>query len=169
MEPPSDYERHYTTIELSRSSPDHLSYTMANPETVSMVAEEDSAQQDPTQPFNPEPKLHRRGSDIDETWTWEIASAILSLAGIAVIIWFLVYIHEKPYANWQYTVSPNTVISIISAITKAALLSAVSACLGQLKWRLYKKSRPTSLEQIQTVDEASRGSWGSLKVFWGVV
>lgn len=167
---PRDDGQHHTTIEPSRSSSDHLSpYTVANPEAASMVAEEDSAQHDSTHPFTSKEKPHRRESDLDETWIWEIAGAVLSLVGIGVLIWFLIYIHEKPYANWQYTVAPNTVISIISAITKAALLSVVSACLGQLKWRLYRKSRSAPLEHIQTVDEASRGSWGSLKVFWGVV
>ncbi|PLB49189.1 hypothetical protein P170DRAFT_177262 [Aspergillus steynii IBT 23096] len=167
MSSPSDDERHYTTIDPSRLSSDHLSphTAVVHPETASMVAEEDPAQRDPTRPFiSLKSKPHRGRFDLDDSWTWEIGSAVLSVVGIALLIGFLISIHGKPYANWQYTASPNTIIAIIAAITKAALLSAVSACLGQLKWRLYERSSSAPLEYLQTIDEASRGSWGALKV-----
>ncbi|KAJ5116235.1 hypothetical protein N7456_000583 [Penicillium angulare] len=133
MIPLSDDERDHTTIDLSRSSSDHLSpYTaVVYPETPSMVAEEDPAQQDPA---------------------LEIKS-----------------FKSKPRRCGPKSTSPNTIISIISAVTKAALLNAVSACLGQLKWRLYERSSSAPLEYIQTIDEASRGSWGSLKLLSRVV
>ncbi|KAJ5518091.1 hypothetical protein N7453_000513 [Penicillium expansum] len=167
MSSPSDDERHQTTIDPSRLSSDHLSPSTAvvHPETASMVAEEDPAQRDPTRSFKSlKSKPHRCGFDLGNSWTWEIGSAGLSVVGIALLIGFLISIHGKPYANWQYTASPNTIISIIAAITKAALLNAVSACLGQLKWRLYDRSSSAPLEYMQTIDEASRGLWGALKV-----
>ncbi|KAJ5930872.1 hypothetical protein N7466_006365 [Penicillium verhagenii] len=174
MSPLSDDERHYaaTSIELSRSSSDHLSpYTaVAHPGTPSKVAEEDLAQQDPAQPFKSSNSKSRTcGVDLGGSWTWEISSAVLSVIGIALLVVFLISIHGKPYAEWQYTASPNTIISIISVIIKAALLNIVSACLGQLKWRLYKRSNCAPLEYMQAIDEASRGSWGSLKILSRVV
>ncbi|QMW42857.1 hypothetical protein G4B11_006227 [Aspergillus flavus] len=51
-------------------------------------------------------------------------------------------------------------------ITKAALLVPITACLGQLKWNLYRRSAP--LEYMQAIDVASRGSWCSFQILYRV-
>lgn len=107
-------------------------------------------------------KLKRPGFDWEGSWAWEIASLTLSVVGIALLIAFLVTINNTPYEDWQYTASPNTVVSIIVTITKAALFVPVSSCLGQLKWNLFQS--PAPLYHMQVIDQASRGPWGSLEV-----
>lgn len=166
MGPPGYDELHHTTIDPSRRSSDNLSpSTAAHPETASIVTEVDPAQQDPKRSFKSfKAKSRRCKFDLGDSWTWEIGSAALSVVGNALLVGFLVNIHDKPYADWQYTVAPNTVVSIISAVTKAALLTAVSSCLGQLKWKSYERPSSAPLERMQIIDEASRGSWGALKV-----
>ncbi|KAJ5531302.1 hypothetical protein N7527_004695 [Penicillium freii] len=100
--------------------------------------------------------------DWSGSWAWEIGSATLAVVGLVLLVAFLVTINDTPYATWQYTVSPNTVVSIIVTITKAAVMVSVSSCLGQLKWNLFQN--PAPLYHMQVIDQASRGPWGSLEV-----
>ncbi|KAJ5520474.1 hypothetical protein N7463_000927 [Penicillium fimorum] len=102
------------------------------------------------------------GFDWSGSWAWEIGSVTLAVVGLVLLVAFLVTINNTPYATWKYTVSPNTIVSIIVTITKAAVLVAVSSCLGQLKWNLFQN--PAPLYHIQVIDQASRGPWGSLEV-----
>ncbi|KAL4912286.1 hypothetical protein BDW62DRAFT_194993 [Aspergillus aurantiobrunneus] len=119
--------------------------------------------QDPqpdTEPKRPAPK--RPGFDWSDSWAWEIGSVTLAVVGLALLVAFLVTIDNTPYANWQYTASPNTVVSIIITITKAVGLVSVSSCLGQLKWNLFQN--PAPLYYMEVLDQASRGPWGSLEI-----
>ena len=104
----------------------------------------------------------RPGFDWSGSWAWEIGSITLAVVGLVLLVAFLVKINNTPYATWQYTASPNTVVSIIVTITKAAVLVSVSSCLGQLKWNLFQN--PAPLYHMQVIDQASRGPWGSLEV-----
>lgn len=115
-----------------------------------------------TQDPQSDTKAKRQWLDWNDTWAWEIGSVTLAVVGLALLVAFLVTINNTPYANWQYTASPNTVVSIIITITKAALLVPVSSCLGQLKWNLFQN--PAPLYQMQVIDQASRGPWGSLEI-----
>jgi hypothetical protein len=112
------------------------------------------------------------------SWTWQISSVILSVASLAAIIAVLVAIDQHPrLADWSVSssskisatlssnISPNTLISIFAAISKAALLVAVADCIGQLKWiRFEQKSH--LLKELEIYDEATRGPWGSLKLIF---
>ncbi|CAG8262189.1 unnamed protein product [Penicillium salamii] len=104
-----------------------------------------------------------RGFDISGSWVWEICGAVLSIVCISLMVGFLAYIDGMLYAGWQYSISPNTVIAVISAFTKASILAAISSCLGQLKWN---KDEQKPLYHFQVLDQASRGPWGALEVFW---
>lgn len=99
------------------------------------------------------------------SWLWEIGASLISVICLALLVAFLVKINDASYASWQYTVSPNTVVSIITTITKASFLVSVSACLSQLKWNQYQGPGAKPLYSMQTIDQASRGPWGALEVF----
>ncbi|KAJ6021994.1 hypothetical protein N7540_007498 [Penicillium herquei] len=101
-------------------------------------------------------------------WLWEIIAATVSLVGFALLVGFLLKVNNSSYTSWQYTASPNTIISIITTVAKSALLVPVSACLSQLKWNQYWRG-PAPLYSMQAVDQASRGPWGSLTILWGAV
>lgn len=111
------------------------------------------------------PSETRKGFDWSGSWIWEICGALFSIMCIALMIGFLAYLDQMPYASWQYSISPNTVIAIIAAFAKASMLVPVSACLGQLKW---KKDDQKPLYHFQVLDQASRGPWGALQVFWTI-
>lgn len=102
-----------------------------------------------------ETEIKRPGFDWSGSWVWEIGSVTLAVAGLVLLAIFLVKVNGSPCANWRYTASPNTVVSIIVTVTKAALLVPVSCCLGQLKWNLFQDS--ARLYDIQAIDQASRG------------
>ncbi|KAF9891833.1 hypothetical protein FE257_003318 [Aspergillus nanangensis] len=108
------------------------------------------------------PETKPPGFDWGGSWAWEVGSVALAVVGLVLLVAFLVTIKNTPYATWQYTVSPNTVVSIIVTITKAAVLVSVSSCLGQLKWNLFQT--PAPLYHMQVIDQASRGPWGSMEV-----
>ena len=64
-------------------------------------------------------------------------------------------------------VTLNTLVSVLSTISRAALLLAVSECISQLKWIWYlNKYRP--LEDLDVFNDASRGAWGGLQLLWKI-
>ncbi|KAJ6190414.1 hypothetical protein N7519_000435 [Penicillium mononematosum] len=77
--------------------------------------------------------------DWEGSWVWEIGVVYLAL-----LIGFLGYVDGKAYLSWQYSISPNAVISVIANFAKAAMLVLVSICLGQLKWRQGHDQNPRS-------------------------
>lgn len=53
-----------------------------------------------------------------------------------------------------------TVAALVTAAESLALL-AVSACIGQWKW-IYYRSETRPLEDLDTIDDASRGPYGAV-------
>lgn len=109
-----------------------------------------------------------RRYDWEGSWTWEIGGAALSIICVALLIGFLAFVNGLPYASWQYSISPNTVISVIGTVAKTAMLVPVSACLGQLKWNQVTHQTTISLYQFHVLDQASRGPWGAVEAFWRI-
>lgn len=119
----------------------------------------------PEEPIS-ERKTARKRFDSVGSWTWEVGGCTLSLVSIALLVGFLVYINGREYASWERSVSPNTVVSVISTVAKASMLVPVSSCLSQLKWSRYQN--PTPLYHMQVLDQASRGPVGALESLWKV-
>ncbi|KAI1139212.1 hypothetical protein F5Y05DRAFT_341383 [Hypoxylon sp. FL0543] len=97
-------------------------------------------------------------------WLFEIIAWVVSAAALAAIIIILAVTDEKPLPQWPMSITLNSVISCMSTLMKAALIIPVAESISQLKWVWFKKAE--SLEDIQTFDEASRGTWGSLKLLF---
>lgn len=71
---------------------------------------------------------------------------------------------DRPIFDW-YGVTLNTLVSILSATMKAALIYAISECISQWKWILFaREERP--LIDFERMDSASRGPLGALNVLW---
>ncbi|KAI0975235.1 hypothetical protein F4678DRAFT_469863 [Xylaria arbuscula] len=99
------------------------------------------------------------------TWMWEYLALVLSSISLTAMIAVLASIHETHLSHWKAPVSPNTLVSILAAVTRAPLGFAISSCIAQAKWNWFRK-RPDSLLAFDRIDDASRGPWGS---FWLVV
>ena len=100
-------------------------------------------------------------------WAYEIFSVLVAILAFCGMIGFLVHLDDKPLTYWKSKISPNTVISILSTLYKATLLTVISACIAQLRWVHYKTA-PQKLGDIDTFANASKGPYGSLKLFLGL-
>lgn len=84
-----------------------------------------------------------------------------------ITIAILLLVHDgKPVTalTFYLTFSLNTIVALLgSTIMKTALLSAVSAAMGQNKW-LWVKKKQSPLALFELVDNASRGPLGSVKL-----
>lgn len=105
--------------------------------------------------------------DWNGSWVWEITGATLSMICMALLVGFLKYVDGKMYQDWEYSISPNAVASVIVTIAKGAVLIPVSSCLSQMKWN-HSESRPRPIYNMQMLDQASRGPWGAIEVIWRV-
>ncbi|KAF6808986.1 hypothetical protein CMUS01_13776 [Colletotrichum musicola] len=93
-------------------------------------------------------------------WWWEICGCLLCILSSLLLIVFLTQVDQMARQDWAYMLQPNTVISIITTVGKAAMMVPIAACISQLKWAEFR--RPARLSLLQNMDDASRGPWGSL-------
>ena len=101
---------------------------------------------------------------LSDTWALEIAALILSVVSlIAIIILLSIYDGKAQFAFAFLNL--NTVISILAAAFRIGFMVPVGEALAQWKWLWFsKKSRP--LGDFDSIDDASRGSRGSLLLLW---
>ena len=88
--------------------------------------------------------------------------SVLSIACLVGLVVLLSQLDGMTYADWAYRVSPNAVIAIVATADRAALLFPVGVCLSQFKWNQYHQHQ--RLDNLQVVDQASRGLLGSLRL-----
>jgi hypothetical protein len=104
------------------------------------------------------------------TWLLEITAAVFSILCLGSIVGLLLAIDGKPYHNWRienFNITPNALLSILSAFSKSSLILLISEGTGQLKW-VYFQQRPHRLLDLQIFDEASRGPLGALRLILSV-
>ena len=101
-------------------------------------------------------------------WAWEIASLCCGAAFLIINVAILSIIDGKPLNPWNlfgHAISPNTLISIFSTLSKTSITLPLAEGLSQLKWT-YFRQRSQKLSDMQLFDEASRGPLGALKLAW---
>jgi hypothetical protein len=98
-------------------------------------------------------------------WLLELVSWIFSAVCMAATIGVLIYLKDKPLAEWPLADSTgltlNAYISVLSKMAGAALILPVSEALGQLKWSWFQQNSK-QMWDFEIFDNASRGPWGSL-------
>lgn len=162
----------YTPNNREVTSPIEISPMSNRGHFQEMFSEPRTSDDNPEQslPISNEPisekRRPRRRFDRVGSWAWEVGGCALSIVSIALLIGFLAYVDDKEYASWERSVSPNTVVSVISTVAKASMLVPVSSCLSQLKWTSYQN--PTPLYHMQVLDQASRGPAGAIESLWTV-
>jgi len=121
--------------------------------------------------WNAQERPAKKREGLIALWWLELLSAGISLAATGSIIAILYSLDGKPYQEWRVgshvSITPNTLIAIISTIAKAAFLFALAEGISQLKW-IYYQRRDHPLSDLNTFDHASRGPFGSLKLLWSV-
>ena len=84
---------------------------------------------------------------------------------MCMILVILAKVSNIPLNNWSLAIQPNSAISVLTTVGKTALLVPVTSCLGQLKFRYFRREH--RLDHVQLFDDASRGPWGSLMMLLG--
>jgi uncharacterized membrane protein len=113
-------------------------------------------------------------SGTDDYWKWEIVGVVGSALALMGIIVFASHFNNGPTPSWSmtvakynktFTVTMNSILSLLSTIAKICVLIPVTKGLGQLKWIWFAK-RERSLRDIETFESASRGLTGSALLMW---
>lgn len=108
---------------------------------------------------------------IKNGWLVELLSVLLGIAAVVALCLLLKRYDGKPAPRTNTVVglniTLNTLVSILSTISRAALLLSVSECISQSKWSWYLDG-PRPLEDLDIFDKASRGASGGLQLLWKV-
>ena len=96
-------------------------------------------------------------------WRLEITLLILSVTSLVSAIILLSTKDGIPLKNWAFYFSLNTIISVLGAISRASLASAVGSCIAQEKWNWFQRGM-APLYIFDRIDNASRGPLGSIKL-----
>jgi len=102
---------------------------------------------------------------VNDQWLAQTFAALAAVACLVTTAAVLQYHDGKPAPEYRWSITLNTIISILATIAKAAMMFTVSDCLGQLKWLWFQTWR--SLLDMQTFDNASRGPLGASHIFLG--
>lgn len=97
-------------------------------------------------------------------WVWEVVALLIGTFALIGLVIILAEYNNKPLVNANFGLTLNAVISALVSLSEFALVYAVAEVISQRKWIAYQLSRPRSLRDFQTFDEASRGPWGALKL-----
>lgn len=97
-------------------------------------------------------------------WSLELFALVANLLSMAALITVLAVCDRKPIFYW-HKVTLNTIVSTISTAAKAPMMYIVAESVSQWKWLIFHRTS-RSLLDFQTIDSASRGPLGSLKLLW---
>ncbi|KNG91084.1 hypothetical protein ANOM_000812 [Aspergillus nomiae NRRL 13137] len=134
----------------------HVSEVESPDSTDRLLPEEQSLQQNKFQQH-----LNTWNSLLTDTWLPETVAMIFSVACFVAIIAIVRAFDGEPVPTFSGRVTLNAVVSVLGTASKCSLLYAVSQSIGQWKWVLWKTEK-RRLRCIQTIDDASRGPWGSI-------
>lgn len=102
---------------------------------------------------------------VNDAWILEVASLILSTIALTAVICVLKRYDGQPLQTWPYTLQITTVVSYLAIICKSTLVMSITAALSQCKWNIYtRKGRPLKLADFQSLEAATRGPLGALKL-----
>jgi hypothetical protein len=120
-------------------------------------------------------------SSIDQFWILEATSFFVSVAALGGIVGLLLAYNHQPLPQWSssgivsirhrpihdysFSVTLNSILSLVATVYKIALGIPVAASLGQLKWVWFSQGH--NLADFQMFDSA-KGVIGSLTLLWNL-
>ncbi|KAI0540408.1 hypothetical protein GGR58DRAFT_461216 [Xylaria digitata] len=99
------------------------------------------------------------------SWVPEIIAVLISLGALGSIMGVLAKFNGHALPEWPYYITLNAIIAALAAVTTATINISLQNSMSQLKWIRFKEAR-TRLSQIEAFDEASRGTWGAIKLLF---
>lgn len=109
-------------------------------------------------------EARRSKGRFSDNWSMEIIATVVSLASLLVITILLYIYDDQPVFHW-HEITLNALVSIFATISRLSLVVAISSSLGQAKWNWFVRE-PKMLLAVDTIDTASRGLFGSLRLVW---
>ncbi|KAI1366694.1 hypothetical protein F5Y08DRAFT_124522 [Xylaria arbuscula] len=103
--------------------------------------------------------------DTSGSWIPEIIAVIIALGAVGSIIGILAKFNGHALPEWPYYITLNALIAVLAAVTAAAMNISLQNSMSQLKWIRFKETR-TRLSDMEAYDEASRGTWGAIKLMF---
>ncbi|KAI8627981.1 hypothetical protein F5Y19DRAFT_439134 [Xylariaceae sp. FL1651] len=97
------------------------------------------------------------------SWILEIVTIIIAWGAVGSIVGVLAHFNGRPLPEWPYYITLNALIALLATVATATMSISLQNGLSQLKWVRFKESR-APLTDMETFDEASRGTWGALKL-----
>ncbi|KAI0913053.1 hypothetical protein F4823DRAFT_103363 [Ustulina deusta] len=99
------------------------------------------------------------------SWIPEIIAVMIALGAVGSMMGILAKFNGHALPEWPYYITLNALIAILAAVTTAAMNISLQNSMSQLKWVRFKESR-TRLSDMEAFDEASRGTWGAIKLLF---
>lgn len=97
------------------------------------------------------------------SWFLEIITILISWAAVGAIMGVLARYNGAALPEWPYYITLNALIALLATIATACMGVSLQSGLSQLKWIRFKESK-APLSDMEAFDEASRGTWGALKL-----
>jgi hypothetical protein len=97
------------------------------------------------------------------TWTFEILALTIALGAVAAIIGVVSHYNGRALPDWPHDITLNALIALLATFANATISVCLSSGISQAKWIRFKKSA-APLSDMEVFDDASRGSWGSLRL-----
>lgn len=110
----------------------------------------------------------RTESWIQRWWILELGCCTIAITTFACLMIILLYANNRQQRRWvDRKLSLNTIVAIMSTVSRALMIVSISASVGQYKW-IWLTRKPRLLNSIEIIDSASRGFLGSLRLLWSV-
>ncbi|KAI1771527.1 hypothetical protein F4818DRAFT_454647 [Hypoxylon cercidicola] len=98
-------------------------------------------------------------------WWWsEITAVVIAVTSLAGLLGVLARYNGLALTDRTFYLQPNSVVAALTTIIKLEIILSVSMCFSELKWQHF--STPRRLDELQVLDDASRGEWGSLNLMF---
>jgi hypothetical protein len=97
------------------------------------------------------------------SWAFEMMAIVVALGAVASIIGVVFKYNGRALPDWPHDITLNALIALLATCANATMSVCLSSGISQAKWIRFKQT-PTPLSDIEAFDEASRGSWGALKL-----
>lgn len=101
-------------------------------------------------------------------WRWEILAVLGSAVAVAGMAILLAALDGHAVFSWK-GVTLNTLVSLLSTVSKGLLLYAVGEAISQWKWIVFSRES-RALIDFQHIGDAVTGPLGSLRLIfsWGL-
>lgn len=97
-------------------------------------------------------------------WLWEISALVSALFLVAATVSVPAYYSGKRMPQLPFSISLNTLVTLLAVLLRAAISVAVASVINQAKWSWFEKPRP--LSHLSEFDWASRSVVGSARLLY---